>query len=525
MKPNIIFMTADQLGAKWVGCYGSGVDSTPGLDRLAAEGVLFNRCYATFPVCAPNRATMLSGRSPVVHGLITNNQLYPDGLPTYAHVLRRMGYRTGGFGKFHQFPMHLSPPENVSYLGFDESLVTEDPKWPWYEWVKREHPEHAEAALSMCWAWPTLEPHPEQQRALQLRRQLSEERRAEYGWRLMGSSPLPSEVHDTTYITELSLDFMQRHCREHPDVPFLCHISYVDPHDPYDPPSDYADLFDLADMSPPVPAEWLDEGIETLRRGHRMHGLSEVYDKPEVMARLRALFHAQLKYMDDQIGRLVSWLKETGEWERTILVFTSDHGEMLGDHGLLTKGAKHYDAGIRCPLIVAGGPVQAGTSEALISTLDFFPTFCEWAGVGDEDLPPLEGQSFAPACRGEGLGGPNCVAVAAHTVTSVITTDGWRLTRFLDDGKGQMFDLVNDPDEQQNRYDAPDCSSKKVELLEKLTEIATAPARVYQYRNMPVFDGARLAVKGDQVVHRMRPYDLPWQKGVAGRMTPDRTVK
>ncbi len=122
---NIIFITADQLAARWLGCYGSGVDSTPTLDRLAAEGVRFERCYATFPVCAPNRATMLTGRSPVVHGITTNNYVLRTDMPTYAHVLQRQGYRTGGFGKFHQTPMHM-PVGDMAHLGFDESVVSDE---------------------------------------------------------------------------------------------------------------------------------------------------------------------------------------------------------------------------------------------------------------------------------------------------------------------------------------------------------------------------------------------------------------
>ena len=153
---NIVYITADQLAAGMLGCYGSGVDSTPTLDGLADQGVRFDRCYATSPVCAPNRATMLTGRSPVIHGIITNNYALATDMPTYAHVLQAFGYRTGGFGKFHQTPMHVPVPENVAFLGFDESMVSEDPKWgPWLDWVKAKHPEHYEAAIALAWPqWP-----------------------------------------------------------------------------------------------------------------------------------------------------------------------------------------------------------------------------------------------------------------------------------------------------------------------------------------------------------------------------------
>lgn len=507
-SPNIVFISADQLGAKWLGCYGSGIASTPVLDRLAAEGMQFDRCYATFPLCAPNRATFLSGRSAYIHGVVTNNHNYPPGLPTYAHVLGANGYRTGGFGKFHQQPMHFETgSDGAAFLGFDESLVTEDPKWPWYDWVRREYPEHAEAALSMCWEWPTMPYRSRADEARELRKVLSAKRKQETGYSKLGPSPLPSEVHDTTYITSLGLDFMQRHVETHPETPFMCHISYVDPHDPYDPPQDYANLFDPADMPEPLPAEWIEDNIEFLRIAQVNNQFDTVYNKPETMARLRAYFHASLKYMDDQIHRVVEWLTQSGQWENTILLFTTDHGEMLGDHGQITKGAKHYDAGIRCPLIIAGGPVTAGQNDELICTLDLFPTFCEWAGIPEEDLPPLEGRSFAPLCRDQSPNEPRGeVFVGGGPLNTVITHDGWRLTYYPEQKQGQMFDLANDPDERHNRYNDPGCAEKKSELLERLVCAGNSNMFLEHYRNLPVYQDRKFIPAGSKVKSYVRMY-------------------
>ncbi len=273
-QPNIVFIMADQLAAAMLHCYGGTVDSTPTLDRLAADGVRFDRCYATHPVCAPNRATILTGRSSCIHGIITNNYtLLPDNT-TYAQVLQALGYRTGGFGKFHQTPMHTPVPESLTYLGFGESTVTEDPKWPWLDWVAREHPEHYEAALAMCWDWPNHPSDPRIGDRAEARRKHLQSLVDAEPWPLMHASPLPPEVHDTTYITELGLDFMQRHLAEHGDQPFFCHISYVDPHDPYDPPEPYASMFDPDAMPEPLPAEWLDGDYPDLGPGSpRVSGL------------------------------------------------------------------------------------------------------------------------------------------------------------------------------------------------------------------------------------------------------------
>jgi arylsulfatase A-like enzyme len=191
----------------------------------------------------------------------------------------------------------------------------------------------------------------------------------------------------------------------------------------------------------------------------------------------------------------VTYLKAADLWDDTVLVFTTDHGEMLGDQGLTTKGSKHYDAGIRVPLIVAGGGVTgAGTatgtvSDRLTCTLDFVPTFCDWAGVEAAARPPLEGRSLAPVCAGEDDPAPwSEISVASGGVRSVVTGDGWRLTRFVAEGRGQMFDLNADPDEQHNRYEDPACADRRQALLERLVAVESRPARLVQYRNLPVAD-------------------------------------
>lgn len=493
---NIIFIMADQLAARWLGCYGNPVDATPTLDRLAAEGIRFDRCYATFPVCAPNRATALTGRSPVVHGVVTNNQVLRADTPTYAHILRRQGYRTGGFGKFHQTPMHMPVPGDLDYLGFDEAAVAEDPKWgAWLDWVKVEHPEHYDAALAVAWPfWPNHPAPADLARAKRARRDILVPLMAQSPWPAMYPSPLPAEVHDTTFITDRGLAFIRRHVADHAGRPFFCHISYVDPHDPYDPPEPYASMFDPAVMPPSLPPEWIEGGYRTLQAGQRFWRYDRVWDDPEVVAQLRALYFGSLRFIDDQIGRLVTYLKETGLWDDTVLVFTTDHGEMLGDQGLMTKGSKHYDAGIRVPLIVAGGGVagagEAATSDRLTCTLDFVPTFCDWAGVDAAARPPLEGRSLAPVCAGRDDPAPWAeVSVASGGVRSVITDDGWRLTRFVAEGRGQMFDLNADPDEQHNRYEEPTCAAQRQALLERLVAVESRPARLVQYRNLPVAAG------------------------------------
>ena len=521
MQPNIIFIMADQLAARYLGTYGSGVDSTPNLDRLAARGIRFDRCYATCPVCAPNRASLLTGRSPVVHGLTTNNYTAPPETPTHPQLLRDKGYRTGGFGKFHQHPMPLPVIREAAFLGFDESVVHEDRKWgPWLDWVEKNHPEHFDAALALCWS---ENGDPARQEQLGRKRQAWKEiiapRIEDSGWKKMWTSPLPPEVHDTTFLIDTGIDFMQRHLKSQTAQPFFCNISLVDPHDPYDPPAPYADMYDPNDIPEALPAEWKESGPDCLGPRQETLGFDSIADDRDKVQKLRAMYHGSLRYMDDQIGRVIEFVEENGLWENTIILFSTDHGDMMGDQGLMAKGMPHYDSGIRVPLIAACGGIQPGVSDRLTCTLDFFPTFCDLAEISAEKRPPLEGKSFiahlypdrepAPDPYGHHPATPEWDRMlynepewreisVAFGAESVITDDGWRLTRFVQGG-GQMFDLNTDPDEQNNLYNNPDYADKRQELLERLINITTRPHRMPQYRNMPVIDGVphRLGGRGN----------------------------
>ena len=538
-RPNIVYICADQLAAKFLNCYGGTIDSTPILKELAETGCCFDRYYATHPVCGPNRATMLTGRSAEIHGITTNNLALSTDMPTYAHVLKANGYKTGGFGKFHQTPMNRPVPTDISWLGFDESVVSEDPKWgPYIDWVKEKHPDHYETTLAMTNGHSgDQRPDDDMDRAqgaseeqIRLKAiaypEIMGERINNSDWERTYVSPLPAEAHDSTFITEKGLDFIKK-AHEGDNKPFFCHISYVDPHDPYDPPESYANLFDPETMEEPLPAEWRDRNIEALENVFDKTYLNyrRISGNPLSIKKFRALFHGSLKFLDDQIGRITEYLKSSGLWENTVLVFSSDHGEMLGDHDMIGKGTPHYDRGIRSPLIVAGGPVQSkGKADQLCSTLDLYPTFCDWAGVPSEDLPPLEGMSLAGICSP----GPNSkgslkqlsargeISVSIDTAESVISDDGWRLTRYTDSGEGQMFDLKNDPDEQIDLYDDPSFQSQKIDLLERLIKVRNHPKSVPNYRNIAPWKGVKEMRHGLGEIKSLQIYktdESPWLLG------------
>jgi arylsulfatase len=494
-KPNILFIMVDQLGAATLNCYGGGVDSTPALDRLASRGMLFSRCYATHPVCAPNRATMLTGRSAEVHGVVKNNLVLQADQPTYAQLLQHAGYRTGGFGKFHHDPMHLPPPDNYRHLGFDETMVTEDPKLGvWLDWIRSEHSDYYETALAVSWPLPWAQSYGSDGEDVltpicAARKKILEPLMQASAWDAMYRSPLPKELHQTAFITDTALDFMERHLEKHAERPFFTFVSYVDPHDPYDPPAPYDQMFSPEEMPPPIPAPDGTLPIDVLEESRGFRDFRSVSSNVQTMQKLRAFYHGSLRFIDDQIQRMLSFIEEKGLAEDTIIVFTSDHGEMLGDHGLITKGVKHYDAGIRCPLIVSGPGIPSGVSDRLTCSLDFFPTLCDWAGV--DARPPLEGRSFSEA-------GHDSVLVQAQNepyggqALSLITAEGWRLTQYDHPAQAEVYDLNADPEERQNLYGEPAVQTQLRLLQEQLACKMMRRTETVRRSNFPKENGQRL---------------------------------
>lgn len=502
-QPNIVLIMADQLAASFIGCYGSGVASTPNLDTLAENGCRFTRNYAAAPVCAPNRACILTGRSTSINGICFNNFSLGGENPAYPHVLRRNGYVTGGFGKFHVTPMMWPVPRNLEHLGFEESVVSEDPKWgPYIDWVKENYPQYLDRVIAITndhsgqrgASVPVETLQGATKEEVENKKQWFEEymrpRMEESLWDRMYPSPVPAEAHDTRYITELGLDFINRHAGK--DQPFFCHISYVDPHDPYNPPEPYASMFSPEDMLDALPQEWTEEDFPYLAQAQKGYlRFDKIKDSPEAVAKLRALYHGSIKFIDDQIGRVIARIKDLGIWDDTIIIFTTDHGDLMGDHGLIAKGETHYDACIRTPLIVSGGPIAKGVvSERLTSSLDLYPTLCAWAQTPKEELPPIEGISFANVCTGVSDDPHQEIGVMMGNSSTIITQDGYRLTLHTAQKlTGQMFYLRQDPFEQHNLYRDPAYNAKKQELLERLVRIKNRPATVPQYAVLPVKDG------------------------------------
>ncbi|RMD84905.1 MAG: DUF4976 domain-containing protein, partial [Lentisphaerae bacterium] len=453
----------------------------------------FTHAITSNPVCCPTRATIATGLTTRGHGVLENGYQLDPRLPTFMRALQKAGYRTGAFGKLHFRPHYSGLFHDYREYGFDETHITEDPRGgEWLDWVEREHPEYFEAALATIWASqiPDFAEYGPERRDLRSRIQ---EIRRNFRWATemfpqntprAYTLPFPKEVSQTEWITRHSLDFLQR---QDGNQPFFVQISYVQPHGPYCPPGDCMDKVDLSKIPPFAPAEWLtDPHAPGYFKGETPRPRDDY---------ARHCYFADLVHLDEQLGRVINQLETKGVLDSTFIIFTSDHGDNLGDHGFYGKEERHYDACIRVPCIIAGpGLKQGQVADTIIQHEDLCPTFLDIAGttfppiphmgphLKDKQIPQLPGHSLLPICRGDKTELRDAAYSESYNgIWSIdpgdwvrtIRTRRYRYTLYWNNGE-QLFDLKADPDEQRNLVKDPDYVTIRNDLRDRLMNLIIA---------------------------------------------------
>ena len=494
-RPDVVFFMMDQLSAKWLEAASAGASPTPNYDRLCERGVRFSRAYTSNPVCCPARATLATGLTTRQHGLIQNGYTLDQSIPTFMRLLQDAGWRTGAFGKVHLHPHFAGSYPDYERYGFDVVHNTEDPRaGEWRDWVRREYPEHLDAVLAGIYPEEMHEMQnygPDKEEVMSRANEL----RDTFDWSTPGFPEgeigfhelhYPEEVSQSAWITGYGVDFI----RETPvDTPIMAHVSYVQPHGPYVPPQGYVGKVDTDRIPDPVPPTWQDDP------DHPRH-LDEQLGFPNTIGtgtdQKRHCYFADIAHLDEQLGKVVAALEESGRLENTYVVFLADHGDMLGDHAFWGKESKHYDACVRIPLVVTGPGLKEGlVVENFVQLEDILPTVLEMIGVAYPDPPrlgpylqePVEalpGRSLLPLCRSERVDdwrddayieSFNTISEAApHHWSRTIITDSYRYTWYAAGGGEQLFDLKNDPDEKRNLVKMPEYRDVRDELRERLME-------------------------------------------------------
>ncbi|MEM7133996.1 MAG: sulfatase-like hydrolase/transferase [Chloroflexota bacterium] len=465
-QPNIILIITDQQRYETIGALGYPYVDTPHLDRLVDEGVAFSQCHVTSPSCGPSRASLFTGHFPHNSGVQRNNDPWPR---LWVQDMREAGYYCVNVGK-----MHADPYSGMH--GFHERFVVEnkqrriaEPLWSGNphvyddEWDKAlavrgfERPEKPEYM-----AWPD-----------------ARERQGCFEW------PLPDELHPDVFVGDLALRWIDK-APEAMDEPLFLQIGFPGPHPPFDPIERYAEPYLERDLKilPVTEAEMAGqpETLKSLRARITDRKADSIDFDPlatdSQRRRQRAYYLANMTMIDEQVGRILEALEQQGILENSVVLFTSDHGDCLGDHGLVEKW-NMYDSSVRVPLVVWSPERYQGKRvvDALTQWFDIGPTILDLAGA--ETVAPMEAQSLLPFLENRDEAAPRQYIFSEHAPDLMLQNVGYlymvrderyKLVDYRGMGEGQLFDLEADPNELVDLWDDAEHQEIRLRLQRALAD-------------------------------------------------------
>lgn len=511
-RPNFLFIITDQHRADHLGCSGHPVLKTPHIDSIAAHGTRFDRFYVATPVCQPNRSTLVTGRMPSLHGVRSNGIPLDMRASTFTEALRLTGYATALVGKSHIQNMtkhapiqkRADPADGVITLRdrLPEAFRPDDEGD-----YRQEHPErwepgepydldlpfygfehvdlctdHADRVGGHYYVW-FKQQRPDADALRDRANQLDHDYVCPQAFR----TAIPEEFYPTAYVREKTIEYIDRHTASGEDRPFFLMASFPDPHHPFTPPGKYWGMYDPDDMElpesfdygnvePPPHVRW---AREQRTAGTAVTDSQNAFavEKREVLE-ARALTCGMIAMIDDAVGAILAKLDQAGLAEDTVVVFTADHGDFLGDHGLMLKGPAHFEGITRVPFIWSEPGAPARTTNTLGGTVDLAQTILTRAGV--EPYNGIQGRSLLDAIAGRD--DPGAVssmiveddqqrAYFGYTTTPrirTIVTDRYRMTVSRGESWGELYDLKNDPNEMVNLFDDDGHATVRAEMFERL---------------------------------------------------------
>lgn len=420
-QPNILIIVADQLAAQYLPAYGHKVVKTPAIDKLAAEGVVFDAAYTNSPLCAPARAVFMSGCLPSTTGVFDNAAEFPATVPTFAHYLRLKGYRTCLSGK-----MHFVGPDQLH--GFEERLTTDI--YPAdFGWT----PEWSKPNQRIDWWYHNMT-----------------------SVKQAGIAEITNQLEYDDEVGFLAQRKLYDYARAAEKKPFCLTVSFTHPHDPYAARPEFWNLYKDEDIDlPKVPALDKADMDAHSRRLYEACAMEEYDINEQDIRKSRHGYYASISYIDSHVQKLVATLKACNLDEDTIVILTSDHGDFLGERGLWYK-MSYRDPAARVPFIVhAPQRFKPHRVAAPVSLVDLLPTLVDFAHRGDSNdlASPVDGRSLLPLLEGESQ--PEAVTIGEYLAEGVhypmhmIRDEQWKYIACNTDPE-QLFDMKNDPLENHN---------------------------------------------------------------------------
>jgi len=468
-RPNILLLMADQHRADILGCAGDPVVATPNIDRLAAEGLRFDRVYCQGPLCMPARASLLTERYVRDHGVFENQSQVNLGTPTFVSALREAGYQTGCIGKMHLW-VHGGGSTRHTRERIDD-----------LEAYGFEQPIETVGKLANVGIGSEYSEYLEQRGLYQAYREHVGARMYRRGTPVWNSDPIPLSEADyvDAWHGRRVVDWLEN---RKDDRPFFQWVGFPGPHDPWDAPRASRELYDGVElpmpgslMLPELPGSGpFDMFLKVFMEHGGTKGLTD-----SVIQDVRRAYYADVSVIDRAVGEILDALDRIGQLDDTWIIYTSDHGEMMGEHRMLMKMV-FYEPSVRVPLIVrppGGRSRGAGVIEDLVEQLDLAATLRELAGA-----PPVQGseaRSLLPAIE-RGVPCGRDVIISENYGFAMFREGRYKLVVFEDDSlPGQLFDLEEDPLEERNLIDAPAASPIVERMMEERVRpfLATSPQR------------------------------------------------
>ena len=449
-KPNFLWVCTDQQRYDTIGALGNSHARTPNIDRFIGEGVAFENAFCQSPVCTPSRASFLTGRYPRTTRCRQNGQSIPSDEVLVSKMFADAGYRCGLAGKLHLASCSDGKVEVRTEDGYHD-----------FHWSHHPQPDWPENAYTQWLAdkgktWEEV-----------------------YGENLTAYviNGTPAEYHQTTWCSEKTVDFI----RANVDRPWFFSFNCFDPHHPFDPPAEYLERYDPAKMPLPKidPAEVVTQTtFQQLDREWAHDNPGEFHSggmTEDDHRQVYAAYLAMVELIDDGFGRILDALAESGQAENTFVIFMSDHGEMLGDHGIYFKGPHFYDSALRVPLVIrwpSGGLCEHLRATGLVELLDLVPTMLNAANL---EVPEcVQGRSLMQVLRGEADSSnirPRIYSEYYNAWThklaygTMFRSESEKIIVYHGTDQGELYDLTADPDEFRNLWSEPGEQDRKLRLM------------------------------------------------------------
>ncbi len=433
-RTNVLFIVSDDLNNA-LGCYGDSQIKTPNIDKLAARGVRFDRAYCSFPLCGPSRNAMLTGLYPNSTGIQSNGQIFRQTIPnqlSLPQTFRQQGYFAARIGKMY----HYNVPNSIGTNGHDDPASWELELNPAGVDRTEEHP-----------FIKTLSPK-------------------QFGGTLSWYASPKSDEHHTDALQAADAEWVLERCAKQRHRPFFLSVGFFRPHTPYVSPKGYFDQYKLDEMA-------VVQGVAEDQKDLPPGALGSAKKEQDMLTddlrrEARQAYYASISFMDAQVGKVVDSLDRLGLTDSTVIVFTSDHGYHLGEHGLWQKMSL-FEESARVPLLIVAPGIKPGVAKAPVSHIDLFPTLAKLCGVKAPEN--LQGQDLSPMLRDPSLAGRNWAITQVSrgggarqaAVTTNVAADGkfyfgyslrtprWRYTEWDAGKRGrELYDHDADPKEQTN---------------------------------------------------------------------------